>query len=206
MSGWKEKNLMRHWRKLRLKNWQLVLVLLVFATSSVFFLRQNNLKMVELRNRVVAADEQAGNVTGALEALNHHVFHHMNTEIVRPVELVNTYNNQAKVVIEAANKTSGRDIYAEATAACERRGIPLSSIAQCTANYAINNNPGVGPSTINLPDKNRFIYTFATPVWTPDAAGFSLLITGVVMLWLSARLLEYILVRIVVRRRLRNSF
>lgn len=206
MSGWKEKRFIRHWRKLRLKNWQLLLLLALFIASSVYFLRQNNLKMVTLRNAVVAADEQSGNVSSALEALNHHVFHHMNTTIVRPVELVNTYNNQAKAAIEAANKTSGRDIYAEATAACERRGIPLSSIAQCTANYALSNNPGVGPAIINLPDKNRFIYTFATPVWTPDTAGFSLLATGVVILWLLARLFEYILVRIIVRRRLRSSF
>ena len=206
MSGWKEKNFIRHWRKLRLKNWQLLVILIFLVASSVYFLRQNNLRMIELRNAVVAADEQGGDVAGALETLNHHVFHHMNTTIVRPVELVNTYNSQAKAAIEAANKTSGRDIYAEATAACERRGIPLASIAQCTANYAITNNPGVGPTTINLPDKNRFIYTFATPAWTPDVAGFSLLATGVVALWLLARLFEYILVRIIVRRRLRNNF
>jgi hypothetical protein len=162
--------------------------------------------MVALRNAVVAADEQAGDVAGALQALNSHVFHHMNTTIVRPVELVNTYNKQAKAAVEAANKTSGRDIYAEATAACERRGIPVTSIAQCAASYAIANNPGVGPTELNLPDKNRFIYTFATPVWTPDAAGFSVLLTGVVSAWLMARMLEYILVRIVVRRRLKNSF
>lgn len=162
--------------------------------------------MVELRTAVVRADERGGDIAGAIEALNYHVFHHMNTKIVRPVELVGSYNRQAQAIIEAANKGSGRDIYAEATAACERRGIPLTSIAQCAANYAADNNPGVGPQKIVLPDKNRFIYSFVSPKWTPDIAGFSLLITGVVLLWLIARFVEYIIVLLVIRSRTKNSF
>jgi hypothetical protein len=193
-------------RGLHVKSWQLVLLLVVGVLCTGFLLRQNNLRMVALRDAVVAADKNGADVTGALERLNYHVFHHMNTKIVRPVELVNTYNRQAQAVIEAANKNSGRDVYAEATAACERRGIPLASIAQCAAEYAVTNNPGVGPQQIVLPDKNRFIYSFASPLWTPDLAGFSLLLTGVVLLWLLGRILEYVLVRLVIRKRLRNNF
>ena len=162
--------------------------------------------MVALRNEVVAADEQGSGVAKAIEALNTHVFHHMNTEIVRPVELVNTYNKQARAAIEAANQSSGRDIYAEATRVCERRGVPLSSIAQCAADYAASNNPGTGPAQIKLPDKNRFIYTFASPRWTPDEAGFSILFTGVIALWLILRLIELLVVRLIIRRRLKNTF
>jgi hypothetical protein len=206
MNGWQEKRFLRHWRGLHVKSWQLVLLLVVGVLCTGFLLRQNNLRMVALRDAVVAADKNGADVTGALERLNYHVFHHMNTKIVRPVELVNTYNRQAQAVIEAANKNSGRDVYAEATAACERRGIPLASIAQCAAEYAVTNNPGVGPQQIVLPDKNRFIYSFASPLWTPDLAGFSLLLTGVVLLWLLGRILEYVLVRLVIRKRLRNNF
>jgi hypothetical protein len=206
MNGWNEKKFLQHFRKVHIKSWQLLLLLAIFCTLTVYFLRQNNLRMIELRNAVVVADEQGGDVSGKLLALNTHVFHHMNTEIVRPIELVNTYNKQAQAAIEAANKGTGRDIYAEATTVCERRGIPLTSIAQCAADYAANNNPAVEQTKINLPDKNRFIYTFATPIWTPDAAGFSLLLTVVALLWIIARFMEYILVRIIVRRRLRNGF
>lgn len=206
MNGWKEQKLVRHFRKVRVKTWQLLILALIFTGLSVYFLRQNNLTMIQLRSAVIAADEQGGDVSKSLLTLNDHVFHHMNTEIVRPIELVTTYNKQAQAAIEAANKSSGRDIYAEATAACERRGIPLTSVAQCAADYAAKNNPGVGPATINLPDKNRFTYTFATPFWTPDAAGISLAVTGVIILWCIARLFEYIMVRLIVRKRLRNNF
>lgn len=206
MSGWQEKKFLHHFKKLRFKNWQLVVLVAVFGASSIYFLRQNNLQMVRLRNAVIVADEQGGDVAGAIQALNQHIFKHMNTEIVRPLELVHTYNRQAQVAIEAANRSSGRDIYAEATNACERRGIPTTSIAQCAAKYAADNNPGVGPREIKLPDKNRFIYNFAAPIWTPDEAGFSLLLTGVASLWLLIRLIEYGLVRIIVRRRLKSDF
>lgn len=206
MKGWKEKKFLQHYKKLHLKNWQLLILLIIGVSMSAYFLRQNNLKMVSLRNAVVVADEQGGDVAKAIQALNQHVFNHMNTEIVRPIELVNTYNQQARVAIEAANQNSGRDIYAEATNVCERRGVPLASIAQCTAEYAANNNPGVGPNEIKLPDKNRFIHTFASPRWTPDSAGFSLLITGVFLLWLIFRLFEFIIVRLIIRRRLKNNF
>jgi hypothetical protein len=206
MNGREQKQLLQHWRKKHIKTWQLVALFLACLISSLLLMRQNNLKMVELRNLVIQADEQGGDVSGALKKLNEHVFHHINTKIVRPIELVHSYNRQAQAAIEAANKGSGRDIYAEATAACERRGIPITSIAQCAAEYALANNPGVGPTKINLPDKNLFKYTFASPKWVPDAAGIMLLITGVVGLWLIARFAEYLAVHMIIRSRLKNDF
>lgn len=206
MSGREINKWVHKWRKKRIKTWHILFLICLFLLSSVFFLRQNNLKMVELRNQVIAADEAGGGVAEALTNLNHHVFNHMNTTIVRPIELVNTYNIQAKSAIEAASQGSSRDIYAEATQVCEKRGIPLRSIAQCAADYAANNNPGTGIQKITLPDKNRFIYSFATPRWTPDLAGFSLLVTGVLLIWLVLRSTEYIIVRLVLRHRLKNNF
>lgn len=206
MNGWSQKSFLRHWHKLHIKNWQIILLLLVFTGLTIHFLRQNNLKMDQLRNEVVTADQQGGDVSSALKKLNKHVFSHMNTRIVRPIELVNTYNKQARAVIESANKSSGRDVYAEATSSCERRGIPLSSIAQCAADYAITNNPNPGSTKIELPNKSLFTHTFASPRWTPDLAGISLLITVVIVFWLLFRFIEYILVRLIVRRRLKNSF
>lgn len=162
--------------------------------------------MVELRNLVLQADEQQGDIAGALERLNQHVFSHMNTEIVRPIELVHSYNVQAQAVLEKASRGSGRDIYAEATAACERQGIPPTTIAQCAANYALQNNPGIDPAAIKLPERDQFVYSFAAPFWTPDAAGISILLTIVVILWLLIRLIEYVGVRLLLKRRMRHTF
>ena len=142
MNGRDQKQLLHRWYKKRIKNWQLIVIFLFCLLTSLFLMRQNNLKMIELRNLVIQADEQNGDVRGALKKLNYHVFHHINTEIVRPIELVHSYNREAQAVLQAANNGSHRDIYAEATRACERQGIPVTSIAQCAAEYAIKNNPG----------------------------------------------------------------
>lgn len=206
MTGREINQWVHKWRKKKIKSWQLLFLLAFLILCSVHFLRQNNLRMVELRSEVISADESGQDVASELTALNKHVFEHMNTAIVRPIELVNAYNVQAKAAIEAASRDSGRDIYSEAAQVCERRGVPLKSIAQCAADYAANNNPGTSVKEIVLPDKNRFTYTFATPVWTPDLAGFSILFTGVVFIWLVLRGIEYIAVRLVLRHRLKNNF
>lgn len=193
------------WRKKRIKTGYLLIALLAGIFSSAYFLRQNNLKMVELRDAVIVADKTGKNLDQAIENLNTHIFNHMNTTTVRPIELVNTYNRQAEAAIRAANTSSGKDVYKEAAAACEQRGVPLTSIAQCAAEYAAKNSPNVNPQKIQLPDKNLFTYSFVSPRWTPDLAGWSVLFTVVILIWLLARFVEYILVRITVRKRLRGQ-
>lgn len=162
--------------------------------------------MVELREAVIAADKSGKNLSQAIEELNTHIFDHMNTTTVRPVELVYTYNREAQARIEAASKKKGNDIYQIAAKACERQGVPLTSIAQCAAQYALKNGGEVGPQKITLPDKSQFVYSFASPRWTPDAAGISVLLTVVLLLWLLIRLGEFLLTRLLMRRRLKNGF
>lgn len=162
--------------------------------------------MVELRDAVIAADKSGKGVEQAIEDLNSHIFKHMNTTTIRPIELVNTYNRQAQAIIKAASKKSSRDVYKEAAASCEQRGVPLTSIAECTAQYALSNNKDVSPKEVELPDKNLFIYSFVSPRWTPDLAGWSVLITAVITIILVVRLVEYIVIRFVVRRRLKRGF
>lgn len=206
MRGWKLHQKGRVWRRKKVHTSWLLLAFLLCAALSIYFLRQNNLKMVELRSAVIAADKTGDGVEATLLALNEHIFSHMNTTTVRPIELVNTYNRQAQRIIEEANKGSGRDVYNEAAKACEQRGVPLTSIAQCAAEYASKNSPSVGPKQINLPDKNRFTYSFASPLWTPDVAGFFVALTGVLAVWLVVRLLEFITLRLLVRKRLKRGF
>lgn len=206
MNGWDQKRIKQHIRKRHIKTWQLFVVFCALSLTSLFLLRQNNLKMIELRNEVIRADEQAGDVSGALKRLNEHVFKHVNTELVRPVELVHSYNRQAQAAIEAANRGSGRDVYAEATRACERQGVPIANIANCAAEYALRNNATVDPTKIILPEKDLFKHTFASPRWAPDAAGISIFITGVIGLWIFLRFLEFIAIHVIIRKRLRNNF
>lgn len=203
--GWKPRQFLRKLRMKKVKLWHLVIALIVMSLLSAFFLRQNNLKMIKLRQDVITADEHNHDLAAALAKLNNHVFHHMNTEIVRPIELVHSYNRAVERAVVEASKQSGRDIYAEAQVACEQRGVPVAAIAQCAADYAMNHNTGGNLKKISMPDKNRFTYNYAAPLWTPDLAGFSILITGVILIWLVLRAIELITVKIIIRRRIRQQ-
>jgi hypothetical protein len=199
MDGWAKK------RK-RVQTWQIAIAFIVLLLSSTYFLRQNNLKMVELRNAVIAADERGTGVKESIEALNQHVFKHMNTKIVRPIELIHTYNRQTKAAIEGSRQIGSPEAYNQATQLCQSRGIPASSLAQCAIDYLVGTGQATGQNAPELPDKNLFIYSFASPRWTPDLAGWSVLLTGVSGLWLLARLIEFIIIRTMLRRRIKSGF
>jgi hypothetical protein len=208
MNGWNIKRWKGLVRDRHIKTWQLFLLLVIFILLSGFFLRQNNLTMVRLRSEVVVADESGQGVTEAIEALNQHVFSHMNTQIVRPVELVKTYDRQARAIIEATVPAPNRSLYEEAAAVCAGRGSLFSDVRnQCVIDYINTNNTGFGElPKINLPDKNRFIYSFASPLWTPDLAGVSVLISLVLAAWLLLRLFEKLAVSLVIRHRQKRGF
>lgn len=208
MNGWNVKRWREVVRHRRIKTWQIIALLILAALSSAYFLRQNNLGMVQLRNGVVIADETGQDLSQSIEALNQHVFSHMNTQIVRSVELVKTYDRRARAIIEAAVPAPNRSLYEEAASACAGRGPLFSDVRnQCVIDYINTNNTGFGElPAINLPDKNRFIYSFASPLWTPDMAGLSLLAAVVLLAWLILRILEKVAVALVIRHRQKSGF
>ena len=53
MNGREQQSFLRHWRKKHIKNWHLLLMFSLLLTVGLFSLRQNNIKMVELRNEVI---------------------------------------------------------------------------------------------------------------------------------------------------------
>lgn len=54
---------------------------LFFAVTALFALRQNNQKMIQLKQSVFSADEKNGDVEGALRNLRVFVYSHMNTNL-----------------------------------------------------------------------------------------------------------------------------
>lgn len=199
---------MNGWQKSKrvIKTWYLAVTLVFLVLLSGYLLRQNNLKMVKLRNDVVAADARGSGVQEALEALNAHVFKHMNTKIVRPIELVHTYNRETQAAVESSKQIGSPEDYAQAIATCKARGIPDASQAQCAIDYLVGTGRATGQNAPTLPDKTLFTYSFASPRWTPDAAGFAVLLTVVIALWLLVRLVEFIAVKLWLRRRIRSGY
>ncbi len=167
--------------------WRLFFTSLFFFVLSIFFIRSNNVTALEKYREVIKADENNGSVYEKLDDLQHYTFTHLNSGVSRPVQLVNTYNRDANKVFEVAqNKldaesggASKKDIYLEAQKVCEAKGIPITARAQCAADYALANNPGIDQKklSVTLPDKALYSFTFSSPRWTWDAAGICLFIS-----------------------------
>lgn len=166
--------------------WRLIFTSLFFFGIGIFFLRSNNITALEKYRDVIKADDNNGSVYEKLDDLQKYSFGHLNSGIGRPVQLVNTYNRDAeKVFIVAQSKLNveggeKKDIYLEAQKACEAKGIPITARAQCAADYALANNPGIEQDklAVSLPDKSLYSFTFSSPRWAWDAAGLCLLIAG----------------------------
>lgn len=140
--------------------------------------------MVELREAVYAADKANGDVEAALRALRSHVYGHMNTNlssganaVYPPLQLKYTYERLQDTAQEQARQAN-QQIYTEAQADCERR-YPESYSGgprvPCIRDYVAAR--GVQVQTV--PDE-LYKFNFVSPTWSPDLAGWSILLTGVV--------------------------
>lgn len=164
--------------------WRLFFTSLFFFVLALFFLRSNNITALEKYRAVIKADENNGSVYEKLDELQRYSFGHLNSDLGRPVQLVNTYNRDANKVFIAAQSELDKDgkkqdVYLEAQKACEAKGIPITARAQCAADYALANNPTIeqGKLEVNLPDKALYSFRFPSPRWAWDAAGICLFIS-----------------------------
>ncbi|MDQ5913718.1 MAG: hypothetical protein QG623_337 [Patescibacteria group bacterium] len=175
--------------------WRLVFTSLFFFTVGIFFLRSNNLSALDKYRDVIKADQNGGSVYEKLDDLQKYTFGHINSDIGQPVQLVNTYNRDAQEIFSAAqlklteSGATQKNIYLEAQKVCEEKGIPIAARAQCAADYALNNNPEVGKTEleVNLPDKALYSFRFSSPRFAWDAAGISLLIALIFLLGAALR-------------------
>lgn len=158
--------------------WQLALATLLLAGTSVWALRQNSRGLEPLVAAVVEADRDNDDVEGSLLELDQYVSSHMNTDIDEPIQLAYSYDRAVQKVLDKAQATSNGDIYKKAQAQCENPNILLSARALCIQDYVTNNaKPGQEPEEVDFPDKSLYTHSFISPVWSPDLAGWLLVLT-----------------------------
>jgi hypothetical protein len=152
------------------------------AIICVISLRHNNQTMVKLRGQVYAADKTGGDINGALNRLRGYVFAHMNTSlstgtnIKPPIQLKYTYQRLYDAQyndLQAANQK----IYDAGKNACPgiANGYDPARLA-CIENYAVSH--GVQGASINIP-AGLYEFDFVSPSWSPDLAGWTLLLSAV---------------------------
>lgn len=197
MGSVNKKSLHHFWTRLRpIKTWYFLVLFVSFAVLGVFALRNNYTEMVILREAVYRADREGVNVEQALHSLRAHVNGHMNTSlsggpeaIYPPIHLKGTYDRLKKAEQERVDSTNSK-VYTDAQAECERlhpgsfSGGPR---VPCIEQYVKEHGTSLRP----IPDA-LYKLDFASPSWSPDLAGWSLVLAG---LFLALAILRFVLGR-----------
>lgn len=190
----------------RVKTWQLVVLLLLCGFIAATFLRLNNVGMVERRKAVIAADTD-GNpamIQGRLYDLQRYVSSHMNANM-GTIYLESQYKRDSQRIIDQAGGDSNPNgnIYKKAQETCAPRFSSYSqAYLQCTVNYLAQYAPADNPaSSVALPKPDLYRHSFASPLWSPDFAGWSVLACVVILLMIVARLVGLGVLRLMLKTR-----
>lgn len=156
---------------------------IIFAIICVFSLRANNLQALKLRDNVLKVDKENGDIEAALRELRIYMYSHMNTSlssgpnaIKPPIQLKYRYERLVGAEQERLS-TENSKIYTEAQAECEKRfpkGLSGSGRIPCIKDYVASR----GVVQNSIPD-SLYKFDFVSPSWSPDLAGWSLIISSV---------------------------
>lgn len=195
-----------------IKTWQLLLVFVLALFLAATFLRFDHLKMNQLRENVIAADraEDDTAIKESLSALRSFTFSHIIISATEdngvqsivlgsgPIYLEHQYLRAANAALTAAAKTNGNhnNIYASAAATCKPRAIANGwawnspGYLECmTSELAARQGNKAGPSAVTLPSTELYRYNYASPIWAPTIAGFTLVLCAILSVVIFIRFL-----------------
>ena len=201
----------------QVKTWQLVVLLIMTGFVAATFLRLNNVGMIERRDAVLAADTADDTIAlnQRLYDLQRYVSSHMNADPGK-IALENTYKRaydaKLKEFEASAKNQSGNDVVAKVRDICDTRAQQggygyFSTTADPRYVACINEEwskyPAAQTSSLQFeaPSTAPYYHTFVAPAWSPDFAGWSLLVTGVIAFIIVVRLLVLISLKAMLKRR-----
>ena len=186
------------------KTWQLLVLLLLFVFIAATFLRLNNIGMVQRRDAVLQADKDGDQavIQARLYDLQRYVSSHMNADMDY-IYLEEQYNRDSQRIIEGASADSNPNgnIYKKAQEVCAPRFSGYSqAYLQCTVNYLAQYSPSSDlASSVTLPKPETYRHSFASPLWSADFAGFSVLICIIIVLVIIIRAISLLVLRAVLK-------
>lgn len=175
-----KRRLHHFWAQVRyVSPWYFFVLAIVFGAVSVLAMRNNNLNMIKLRDKVTQADQSNGDVETALRDLREYIYSHMNTNldsggntIKPPIQLKYRYDRLLQAEKDRVDAATAK-IYTDAQAICEAQ-FPQSFSGgprvPCNQDYITSHT--VTAKTI---DSSLYKFDFVSPAWSPDLAGWSLL-------------------------------
>lgn len=189
-----------------MKTWQLLVLLLLAVFISATFLRLNNIGMVERRTAVIAADKVGKQeiTIQRLYDLQQYVTAHMNADLGKGVYLESSYERDSQAALNKASEdhNPNGNIYKKAQEVCAPRFSHYSTAyLQCTtselAKYPASSDL-IG--AVKLPSASTYLHDYESPIWSPDFAGWSVLVCVVLILMILARITSLGILRLMLRR------
>lgn len=154
----------------------------VSGVVSVLALRSNYQTMSHLRSVLYATDQNNGNVEAALRNLRTYIYGHMNTNLASgpdaiypPIQLKYTY--QRLLAAQQASQSSTQ-LYTDAQHYCEQQDpVDFSghNRVPCIEQYVSSHTTSPQLATIS---DSLYKFDFVSPRWSPDLAGWSLVLTA----------------------------
>lgn len=187
----------------RVKTWQLLILLIVACLIAATFLRLNNIGMVERRTAVHVADEYGSEdgIKNSLYSLQRHASAHMNAS-TGAIYLEDSYNRAVKKAIaQARERDAGNDVYTRADETCQQQFSGYSqAYVQCFAAELDKYPAGSLQDEAELPNPELYRHEFSSPLWTPDFAGWSVLVCALIVLVIIVRLISLAVLKLLIRR------
>lgn len=209
----------------KVKSWYLLVLLIPLVFIDATLLRNNHIKMTELRDAVIAADAANDDaaIASSLNDLKEYVFSHIVINVVDnngkqritfgtgPFYLEHQYNRAAKSALEEAERNLSGDsnpngnIYAAASEACRPIAI-ANGWDWDNENYIncmlteIQKYPSAADIqdqiVASLPSTGLYRHNYASPIWAPTFTGWMLLITLFIIIILIIRGLIWLILRL----------
>lgn len=181
--------------------WYFVVIFVVSTFVAAYALRQNNLGAVRLRDKVLEVDKNGGDVESALRDLRGYTYAHMNsnlasdTGIYPPIQL--KYRYERLVAAEQKRvEADNQDLYNQAQKYCEAnfpQGLSGGNRLPCIEKYIDDHGrPDAKPNKI---EDDLYKYDFVAPMWSPDVAGWSIVIAVAAFFLLITRIAAQVWLR-----------
>lgn len=191
----------------RIRTWQLVVLLVLGVFISATLLRMNNVGMIQRREAVHAADKanQPDEVRDRLYDLHRYAAAHMNAN-TGPVYLQHQYDRDVEAAIaKAAESEEGQTINAQAEAVCRPQFSGWSDAYMACFLAELEKHPtSEALPEVEYPEPNLYKYEFASPIWSPDFAGWSVVICLVIVAVILLRATGIMILKILLRRHYRG--
>lgn len=151
-----------------------IATMIIFVPLAVLALRNNNLKMAELRQVVIQADQngQIENIKSAATQLQQYVVHHMNTNTGK-LALIGLYDHDAKQKVSQSLRQIDQTNYhiAEKACASQLHEAGYRALATCIANKV-----GLADYTVQPLDASPYYINYLAPTFSFDLAGCLILV------------------------------